>query len=315
MSRHVLTHRHVLSRRHVLGGLLSLPLLTRAGWAQELPPALEIVPLEPKTFKPETPLPWAVLAASHYVLHGALKAPVEELAERQQSGEHAYLDLEIEAPEALYGQLGDTPPKLRYYSRPLPYAPHPERVMALNGQPVVACLALLDQPYNKGLYLAGFEPSGLRAASEPLLASTKAELAAQAKLIERYKLRPTTELEPEEEVVQELIVRLGLPGQGYVAWNDLFSMGARAAPAVVRHMDDRRPVGAEALPMHTRQPTAAGRPTHFAPELVVDALSGLLNELVGAAFGNILNGASERERQAEVRAWRIWRMKQPDAPT
>lgn len=315
MSRHVLTHRHIYSRRHVLGGLAAAALLPRWARAQDPLPSLEIVPLEPKRYKPETPLPWAVLAASHYVLRGTLKAPVEELARRLAEDEHAYVDLEIEAPESLYGQLGGTPPKLRYYSRPLPYAPHPERVMALDGQAVIACLALLDQPYNKGLYLSGFDPSALRAASEPLLSSTRAELAAQAALLDRYLLRPHTELEPEEEVVQELLVRLGLPGQGYVAWNDLFSMGPRIAPAVVRHMDDRRPVGAEALPLHSRQPTAAGRPTHFAPQLVVDALSGLLNELVGAAFGNILNGASERERQAEVRAWRIWRMKQPDAPT
>ena len=298
----------------MLAGLAALSVLPRLTWAQAPLPALEVVPLEPKEFKPQTPLPWAVLAASHYVLRGTLKAPVEELARRLKQEEHAYIDLEIEAPEALYGQLGDTPPKLRYYSRPLPYAPHPERVMALNEQPVVACLALLDQPYNKGLYLAGFEPSSLRAASEPLLASTKAELAAQAALLQRYLSQPHDALEPEEAVVRELIERLGVPGEGYVAWNDLFSMGPRIAAAVVRHMDDRRPVGAEALPLHTRQPTAAGRPTHFAPGLVVDALSGLLNELVGAAFGNIMNGASERERQAEVRAWRVWRMKQPDAP-
>ncbi|MCB9797061.1 MAG: hypothetical protein H6741_30620 [Alphaproteobacteria bacterium] len=298
------------SRRELLLGLLALPALARA---QSPLNGFEVVPLEPRRYKPEVPLPWTVLAASHHVLHGTLEVPVDELRRRLDEDDHAYIDLEIKAPEALYGDLASRPPKLRYYTRPLPSAPHPERVLGLHGQPVVACAALLDQPYNKGLYLAGYDPAALRASSEPLLATTRAELADQAALLDRYLRRQPTELEPEEAVVRELVERLGLRDEALVAWNDLYAIGLRAAPAVVRQMDDRRPVGAEALPLHKRQQDA-GQAAHFGPELVVDALSGMLNELVGVAFGAIMNGASEPERIAEVRAWRIWRMKQPDAP-
>jgi len=44
----------------------------------------------------------------------------------------------------------------------------------------------------------------------------------------------------------------------------------------------------------------------YGPTVVVEAVSAILNQLLGESFGFIYNGASQRERQREINGWRVF---------
>lgn len=88
------------------------------------------------------------------------------------------------------------------------------------------------------------------------------------------------------------------------AFQDLESLGCAAVPSIIRRMDDRRK-----LPVHyiALKNTAAGSFEAFrqyAPELVVDALAAILNQVTAQHFGFIYNGTTDAERTKTIQGWR-----------
>jgi hypothetical protein len=70
-------------------------------------------------------------------------------------------------------------------------------------------------------------------------------------------------------------------------------------------MDDRRPLAVRRITLANHDPDAFEGLRHYGPELVVDALDAILNQNTGFG-GFVVNGGSERERQAAVAAWRVY---------
>ena len=71
-------------------------------------------------------------------------------------------------------------------------------------------------------------------------------------------------------------------------------------------MDDRHPLPIRHIELANKAPDAFEGIRQYEPELVVDALAAILNQITGEGFGWIYNGGSERERQAEVAGWRAY---------
>lgn len=72
-------------------------------------------------------------------------------------------------------------------------------------------------------------------------------------------------------------------------------------------MDDRRPIPFRTITLENHAPGTLEGLRHYGPELMVDAVAAILNQITGADFGFIYNGASEAERRATVIGWRRYR--------
>ncbi len=90
------------------------------------------------------------------------------------------------------------------------------------------------------------------------------------------------------------------------AVSELISLGRDAVPSLVLLMDDRKPVGRRALRLPNRDLPTSELYRWYKPELVVDAVAALLNEITGQTFGSIQNGATEHQRATTVSAWRTF---------
>lgn len=86
----------------------------------------------------------------------------------------------------------------------------------------------------------------------------------------------------------------------------LEALSPAAVPAIVAQMDDRRPLARREMRLVNHAPDAFEEWRTYGPELIVDALSAVLNQLTGIpAAAPIHNGGSDRERRAVVDAWRV----------
>ena len=83
-------------------------------------------------------------------------------------------------------------------------------------------------------------------------------------------------------------------------------LGEEALPALIYHMDDRRALPERHMVLRNLWPDALEGYRQYEPELVVDALAALLNQLVGENFGLSYNTATTQERDHEVAAWRVF---------
>jgi hypothetical protein len=50
---------------------------------------------------------------------------------------------------------------------------------------------------------------------------------------------------------------------------------------------------------------------HYGPQVVVDALAAILNQVTGQSFGDIYNGATDKERTKTIQGWRDFLRKTP----
>ncbi|MEO7277343.1 MAG: hypothetical protein ABIW33_04905 [Sphingomicrobium sp.] len=83
----------------------------------------------------------------------------------------------------------------------------------------------------------------------------------------------------------------------------LEALGVAGVPAIVAQMDNRHPLVTRAISLANQSPTAFESVRYYAPELVVDAMDAILNQITGYG-GSIVNGGSEQKRQAAVADWR-----------
>ncbi|MFA4951646.1 hypothetical protein [Brevundimonas sp.] len=87
-------------------------------------------------------------------------------------------------------------------------------------------------------------------------------------------------------------------------FDELIAIGSEGVPTLIALMDDRRQLPWSAISLKNRSPDAFEGIRHYGPELMVDALAAVLNQITGEHFGFIYNGASNADRAASVAAWR-----------
>lgn len=87
---------------------------------------------------------------------------------------------------------------------------------------------------------------------------------------------------------------------------ELEELGHAAVPAIVRHMDSRAALAEPKMVLVNHASDAFEPYRQYAPELVIDALAALLNQLSGESFGLDWNRGNEHDRQKSVHAWRVY---------
>jgi hypothetical protein len=96
-----------------------------------------------------------------------------------------------------------------------------------------------------------------------------------------------------------------------ILFDQLIAKGPEAVPAIIALMDDRRRLAVPAISLVNKSPDAFEGMRHYGPELMVDALAAVLNQITGKHFGFIYNGGSDTERRTTVAAWRKYLQSRP----
>ena len=97
------------------------------------------------------------------------------------------------------------------------------------------------------------------------------------------------------------------------AFSDIEALGCAAVPAIIKRMDDRRNLPDHRISLRNKSPDAFEGMRHYDPQVVVDALAAILNQVTGQSFGDIYNGATDKERTNTIQGWRDFLRKTPPA--
>ncbi|MBA2466964.1 MAG: hypothetical protein H0V46_05090 [Sphingomonas sp.] len=213
-----------------------------------------------------------------------------------------YIDVPLS--EASFVKGAETPANLvvRVYPKKTTYAPSPDALLEHAGKPSLFFLTRVDEgPI--GIYLT-HSLDALQDASPARMESVKAEVRRQQAL---SASPPSNVALLHFNEVRDLLAKLpqATPEKQQAVFQKLEGLGRDGVPAIIALMDDRTPLAHPHISLVNHAPDAFEGLRHYGPELVVDALDAILNQITGFG-GSVINSGSERERQSAVSAWRVY---------
>ena len=284
-----------------------LPVARSAGSPAPVPPS----EATGQTLRPA--FPWAVVpeplsylvARSNLILVGALNVTVKMVPRRGFFEKYGYGKDPVRVDEVLKGHV-DGGVAVHHFTRLSSYGLSPETMMRAPGPQMLLFLVQGDE-YSAGeWHLAGDEPDALRPASPELLEQVRNEVATQVVILRECSRLFPPEEQPLHQEVKRLIDATTNKETQAETFSQLIELGFRAVPAIITLMDDRRDLGEHSISLPNRSPYAFEALRHYGPELVVDAMAAILNQMTGQDFGSIHNGGSEQQRQDTINGWRIY---------
>lgn len=243
-----------------------------------------------------------LVSESDLIVVAAPHVPLARLRNAMQAESPDYIDVPLREPSFLKGK--ETPSNLviKVYPKKTAYAPSPDALLQQANKPSLLFLTRVDQG-PVGIYFV-HSLDALQDASPPRIELVKAEVRRQQALA----AGPAgNEKLPHFNEVRDLLFNLpqATPEKQQAIFQKLERLGREGVPAIVAQMDDRRPLAHPRISLVNHAPDAFEGLRHYGPELVVDALDAILNQITGFG-GFVLNGGSERERQSAVSAWRVY---------
>lgn len=250
-----------------------------------------------------TSIPLARLVSeSDLIILAAPNVPVGRLRIAMTEDAPDYIDVPLSEPSFLKGNEKLSELVVRFYPKTTTYAPSPEVLLKRSGKPSLFFLTRVDEG-PVGLYLA-HSLDALQDVSPARTEAVKAEVRRQRDLAATQADNATPQ---HFDGVRVLLSKLphATEEQQQDVFQKLEALGRDGVPAIVAQMDDRRPLAHSSISLVNHDPNAFEGLRHYGPELVVDALDAILNQITGAG-GSVVNGGSERERQSAVSAWRVY---------
>ena len=93
----------------------------------------------------------------------------------------------------------------------------------------------------------------------------------------------------------------------FSSFRKLEAMGENAVPYIILLMDNFKKLPIKSISLINKSENAFEGIRHYSPELVIDALSAILNQITGESFGNIVNGeVTQEERILDLNGWRVY---------
>lgn len=245
----------------------------------------------------------SLLAGSDVVLIGRMNVPEERLTEEAGRPRSDSLDIPIQIESAIKGE-SDASAAVRFFPRDTAYKPANDAIVSLAGERAILFLTRVDDG-PAGLYFAGHTPDSMKRATDQVIAATRAEAARQSQIIASWRVDTAL---PHLEEVRRLLARLGQVSgnEQQRVFDRLEELGIEAVPAIIAQMNDRRFLRTRAIFLVNHAPDAFEEMRHYAPVQVVDGLDAVLNQITSTSFGSIVNGGSNRQRDATVAGWRIY---------
>lgn len=271
--------------------LALIPFLLALAWA---------VPVQAQ----QAPL-WRLVAQSDVISTGRLEFPAGPVSPR------SYVELSVQDNRPLKGEAGERL-IIRWFSEPGPYAPSATQLEIASGTSSIV-FALRA---GGSLYFAGNTPDAVQPAEAKAVAALETEIARQEEVLRRWRDEPSVAYYAEVRSIIDQIASLrttsGATARRDVVsaqqalFNRLVALGDDAVPAIIMQMDDTRPLAESEISLVNDFPGAFEGVRHYGPDLIVEALDAILNDITGENFGSIVNGETTAERTRAVRGWRIY---------
>ena len=216
----------------------------------------------------------------------------------------------------LTGIAGKVPQRLsvKIYAERRRGGVKPEQLETLAGGPV---LVFLVRGRDGEFYLTRGEKA-LQPATAATIGAAERERDRQWAILRAWKPDPSLPHYGEVKALVAELAAIRRPAEGNEAAYDeararqdaifvrLEKLGKPAVPAIVAHLDNRRPLAVEQLALVNRPPNPIEAIRTYAPEQIVDALAATLNQVAGQTFDAIYSGGSEAQRKSAIAAWRIY---------
>lgn len=91
------------------------------------------------------------------------------------------------------------------------------------------------------------------------------------------------------------------------SFKQLEEMGEAGIPYIILLLDNFKTLPIKSIILENKSEYAFEATRHYGPELVIDALTAILNQITGEDFGSIYNGeATQEERTLVLNGWRVY---------
>ncbi|MDR2717889.1 MAG: hypothetical protein LBB89_07495 [Treponema sp.] len=91
------------------------------------------------------------------------------------------------------------------------------------------------------------------------------------------------------------------------SFKQLEKTGEKGVPYIILLMNNFKTLPVKSIRLENKSKYAFEAYRHYSPELVIDALTAILNQITGEDFGSIYNGeAAQEERILALNGWRIY---------
>ncbi len=247
--------------------------------------------------------PWIRVAQSPYILTGTIQVDTNEIKKIQKTnGEYIEIDFSIDTV-----LKGDAPSKEiiinKYICSEKKKAPYcnDSNLFLFNGKKSIIFLTLGQ---SGGYYFPNRVPNSIFPEADEI--KIKDEIAKQNEIIASNAHEKICPIVQHSSKVKKLIENILVEFKATGAYTELEKLGFQAVPAIICQMDDRRELAVQGISLKNKSPQAWEAMRHYSPELVVDVLEAILNQITGKSFGTIHNGGTEEERASTVNGWRIY---------
>jgi hypothetical protein len=272
--------------RNLWPGCLFLVTAVLSGTCQAQSPAGS--PIDPE---------WPLLADSSLILRARMDVPVEKVDETIKTGKESFVTLRFDVLDTIKGTGGLKSVKAVYRSGAESYNPAPKTVLALNGKEVLVFIS--DR------YIVQ-EKEAIRLFEPGKVEQLRKEVSNQWLIKKNFAQLPAAMPDNLQGTVRALIDEMTDEATQQDAVWRLQRLGPRAAPSIIRLMDDRRTLPLTRTMFINNHPKAFEAISHYGPKVVVDALATVLPGMTERSFGAINSGGSEDERRTVVNAWRVY---------
>lgn len=248
---------------------------------------------------------WQLVAQSDVIVSGILDVPVESIRRSIESQESKYKDVSITDAVFIKGTTFGKNVEFQVYSKSSIYN-NLNYLIEKEGEEVTSFLVFSDADAQKKLFLLGSIENSVIVKNKKEEESIKKEIENQRNIVKNFTNSPLSKPDESHEKVSSLIEKMLNSSTEAKAFQELESLGMNAVPSVIRLMDDRRSLPNRRIVLRNKSKNSFEENRQYSPELVVDALSSILTQIVGQSFGSIQNGGSEEERTKTINAWRVY---------
>jgi hypothetical protein len=255
-------------------------------------------PLSPSPLDPE----WRLVAEADYIVRARLEVPKGELDNAIRTGKGDHNRIKLHVIEVIKGSIGVGPIECVYWSGGEDYTPSPRAVLSLDGSEVLA----FTHEWGKDEGYIAHDKRAIRPYEPGKAEQVRREVLNQRLIADSFAKLPAAKPDEFEGAVKGLIAKMLAEKTQQEAVYALQRLDPRAAPSIIRLMDDRRPLVLKHTQFLNTAPGAFEGIVHYGPVVAVDALSAVLPELTREGFGQIYNGGSEKDRRQVVDAWRTY---------
>lgn len=215
----------------------------------------------------------------------------------------AYVEFDVTVRDNLKGvRLGNFPLVLFVAptDHPHQYRPHADDLRRLLGRECILHL----HPVGKRYFLAeSFRGTSLLEDTPKALEAVRQRIAQHAKWAETVP-DPSVPFASEVTALLQRIARD--PDEESLGFAKLLKLGPLAIPAIVRHLDDDRPLKNREIILTRSRPDAREPLVRYHPNTMGDALMPVLQQLSGQNFGYSDHLMGDDRRQSAIAGWRIF---------